>query len=69
MRIDPENPKHLIAEDGKVFRRIATGLVLGHELILGYYKDENGVYQEDVAENFDEVDEPENEGGDIEPVE
>ena len=67
MRIDPENPKHLIADDGKVFRRIVSGLVLGEELILGYYK-YDGVYRMETAEDFDEVDKPEDEY-DIEPVE
>lgn len=67
MRIDPENPKHLIADDGKVFRRIVSGVVYGKEVILGYYK-YDGVYRMETAEDFDEVDEPEDGGEDI-PVE
>lgn len=57
MRIDPENPKHIIAEDGKVFRRIVENKVLCKEIILGYHK-YDGVYRMETPEDFDEVDAP-----------
>ena len=58
MRIDPENPKHLIADEGKVFQRKYDLLVLGNEVILGYYK-YDGVYRMETADDFIEIDEPE----------
>ena len=35
MRTDESNNKHLIAEDGKVFRRISDGWIAGPEIYLG----------------------------------
>ena len=50
----------LIADEGKVIRRIATGETYGKEAALGYSYYINGVKQdpphEDVPEDFDEVD-------------
>ena len=35
MRTDESSNKHLIAEDGKVFRRISDGWIAGPEIYLG----------------------------------
>ena len=36
MKIDKNNSKHIIADDGKVFERIADGTNYGKEIYLGY---------------------------------
>lgn len=53
---------HLIADEGKVFRRIESGELYGKEIYLGdtYYIE--GVKldtpHKDVPEDFEEIDEP-----------
>ena len=58
----------LIADEGKVFRRIGTDEIFGKELWLGYSYYINGVLQNpphlDVQADFEEIDESEPE---IEP--
>lgn len=65
MRIDPNNEKHIIADDGKVFIRIADDFVYGSDIYLGYTYYIGGVYQnpphEDKNEDFEEIDDPNNE--------
>lgn len=50
---------HIIADAGKVFRRIASGEVFGNELYLGYSYYIGGVLQDpphlDVPEDFEEI--------------
>lgn len=36
MKIDKINSKHLIADEGKVLRRISDGWIAGREIYLGY---------------------------------
>ena len=52
----------LIAEDGKIFRRIGTEDTFGNEIYLGYSYYINGVRQNpphmDIPEEFEEIDEP-----------
>lgn len=36
MKIDKDNDKHIIADDGKTFERIADGTNYGKEIYLGY---------------------------------
>ena len=54
---------HMIADEGKVFRRIATGEDFGTEIFLGYSHYVGGVFQDpphkDEADEFEEVDAPE----------
>ena len=54
--------RHIIADEGKEFRRIGTEDCLGNDLILGYSYYINGVLQNpphwDVPEDFEEVDAP-----------
>lgn len=59
MIIDPNNEKHLIAEDGKLLARIKDLRDTYLEVWLGYYTDEDGVRQIDTKENFTEINIPE----------
>ena len=59
MIIDPNNEKHLIAEDGKLLARIKDLRDTYLEVWLGYYTDEDGVRQIDAKENFTEINMPE----------
>lgn len=51
---------HITADEGKVFRRIATGEVFGKDIYLGYSYYIGGVLQDpphlDVPEDFEEID-------------
>lgn len=59
MIIDPNNEKHLIAEEGKLLARIKDLRDTYLEVWLGYYTDEDGVRQIDTKENFTEINIPE----------
>ena len=63
MRIDEKNGNHLIAEDGKVLRRISDGSIAGREIWLGYTYYLNGEELstpfEELPEHYEEVDAPE----------
>ena len=54
---------HIIADAGKVIRRIADGFVYGSEIYLGYSYYINGVKLDephlDTPEDFEEIDNPE----------
>ena len=54
---------HIIADDGKVFRRIADGTIYGKEIYLGYSYYIGGVKLDephlDVPEDFEEIDDTE----------
>lgn len=54
---------HMIADEGKVFRRIVSGELFGNEIYLGYSYYIGGVLQDpphkDVPEDFEEIDDPE----------
>ena len=56
---------HIIADEGKVFRRIVTGESYGNVIALGYSHYIGGVLQDpphlDVPEDFEEVDAPDEE--------
>ena len=53
---------HMIADEGKVFRRIVSQEIYGSEIYLGYSYYIGGVKQDpphkDVPEDFEEIDEP-----------
>ena len=66
MIIDPNNEKHLIAEEGKLLARIKDLKDTYFDVWLGYYTDENGVRTMDTKENFTEINMPE---PDVKPVE
>lgn len=63
MRIDEKNGNHLIAEDGKVLRRISDESIAGREIWLGYTYYLNGEKLptpfEELPEHYEEVDAPE----------
>ena len=54
MTIDPNNPKHLIADEGMCLRRISNKIAFGKEVFLGIY---NG--KQEVPEDFEEVEDKE----------
>lgn len=54
MTIDPNNPKHLIADTGKVLFQKSTGRLYGSEVYLGKII-VNGEFIDDYPENFIEV--------------
>lgn len=58
MRIDEMNPKHLIADEGKVFKCKCHGAILGSEVYLKEIM-QNGLLLADSADNYEEVDAPE----------
>ena len=35
MTIDVNNPKHIIADEGKILRQISSGIIMGNEVYLG----------------------------------
>jgi hypothetical protein len=59
MTIDKDNAQHIIADDGKVFKRIEDGQLYGKEIYLGYSYYIGGVKLDephlDVVEDFEEV--------------
>ena len=66
MIIDPNNEKHLIAEEGKLLARIKDLRDTYLEVWLGYYTDENGVREMDTKENFTEIIMPEHDVNQVE---
>ena len=59
MRIDIGNENHIIAENGKVFKRISDGIIFGEEIHLGYAYYIGGVLLPEplleLPEHFEEV--------------
>ena len=62
MRTDEYNNKHLIAEDGKVFRRISDGWIAGPEIYLGKTYHLGGerldTPLEELPGHYEEIDDP-----------
>ena len=58
-----QEENRIIADEGKVFRRIASGEDYGKEIYLGYSYYIDGVLQNpphlDIPEDFEEIDDPE----------
>lgn len=58
-----QNGNHIVAGEGKVFRRIVSGEVFGNRIALGYSHYIGGVLQDpphlDIPEDFEEIDDPE----------
>lgn len=56
---------HIIADEGKIFRRKNTEEIFGKEIYLGYSYYIEGVLQDpphlDVPNDFEEIDEPDRE--------
>jgi hypothetical protein len=60
MRVNENNPKHYIADEGKVFRCKFHNAIMGTDLYLDKINMENGLV-EDTIDNYEEIDEPERE--------
>lgn len=62
MTIDPNNERHIIADEGKVFRRIVSQEMYGEEIYLGYSyyigEELQNPPHYDVPEDFEEIDAP-----------
>lgn len=62
MKIDELNNRHIIAEEGKVFRRISDGQLFGREIYLGYaYYIAGKLLKEpllEFPEHYEEIDDP-----------
>ena len=62
MRTDESSNKHLIAEDGKVFRRISDGWIAGPEIYLGKTYHLGGerldTPLEELPGHYEEIDDP-----------
>lgn len=61
MTIDTNNSKHIIAEQGKVFKRISDGFIFGNEIYLGFAYYIDGVLLDEplaeLPEHFEEINE------------
>lgn len=51
-----ENEKHLIADEGKVLKNIHNDVIMGSDVYLDKICI-NGVYLDDSADNYEEIDE------------
>lgn len=65
MTVDKNNSKHIIADEGKVFKRKSDGFIYGEEIYLGYTYYIGGKKLAephlDVIEDFEEIDAPQEE--------
>ena len=65
MTVDKNNSKHIIADEGKVFKRKSDGFIYGNEIYLGYTYYIGGKKLDephlDVIEDFEEIDAPQEE--------
>ena len=65
MTVDKNNSKHIIADEGKVFKRISDGFIYGKEIYLGYTYYIGGKKLDEphleVVEDFEEIDAPKEE--------
>ena len=65
MTIDKNDPKHIIADEGKVFKRKSDGFIYGEEIYLGYTYYIGGKKLDEphleVVEDFEEIDAPQEE--------
>lgn len=56
MTIDVNNPKHIIADEGKILKQISSGIIMGYEVYLGKVMIDGQII-DDFVENFEEIDE------------
>lgn len=65
MTIDKNDPKHIIADEGKVFQRKSDDFIYGEEIFLGYTYYIGGKKLDEphleVVEDFEEIDAPQEE--------
>ena len=59
MTVDKNNSNHIIADEGKVFKRISDGFIFGNEIYLGFTYYLNGEKLSEpkleVIEDFEEI--------------
>lgn len=69
MTTDTNNTNHIIADEGKVFRRIADNLIFGNELWLGktYYLggEKLATPKDECPEDYEEIDKPQEADDDL----
>lgn len=62
MKIDKLNNRHILADEGKVLRRISDGRLFGNEIYLGYTYYLSGEKLEEplleLPEHYEEIDDP-----------
>ena len=62
MKTDELNNNHLIADEGKVLRRLSDGWIAGKEIVLGYTYFLNNIQLPEplleLPEHYEEIDEP-----------
>ena len=58
MTIDPNNSKHLIADEGKVLRCKYCNVVMGNQVWMGDHTHE-GQTVEETVDDYEEIDGPE----------
>ena len=58
MKIDPNDSKHLIADEGKVLRCKYCGVIMGNQVWMGSHVHEDQTIEE-TADDYEEIDEPE----------
>lgn len=65
MTVDKNNSKHIIADEGKVFKRKSDGFIYGKEIYLGYTYYIGGKKLDEphleIVEDFEEIDAPQEE--------
>ena len=65
MTIDKNNQKHLIADEGKEFKQISSGIIMGTEIWLRKVRINNELI-DDFIDNYEEIDIPEEDFGESE---
>lgn len=55
MIVDPKDPRHLIAKEGKVIARLSNMKETYKEVWLGYHTDRKGVKRMDTKADFTEI--------------
>ena len=69
---DKNNPKHIIADEGKVFQRKSDGFIFGNEIYLGFTYYLNGEKLQEpkleVIEDFEEIEDIYNKDKEIENI-
>ena len=72
MTVDKNNPKHIIADEGKVFQRKSDGFIFGNEIYLGFTYYLNGEKLQEpkleVIEDFEEIEDIYNKDKEIENI-
>ena len=58
MRTDKLNNKHILADEGKVLRRISDGQLFGNEIYLGYTYYLSGEPLLELPEHYEEINDP-----------